>query len=430
MNRTAEAVLVLAAAGLATFGVLLVNFAQGTRLDAQTAQILLAFAIVFGGLLAAVRLWAPRSVPFLIPLVANITAVGLVVIYRLDHNMAGLHRWWLLLNAGLACLWLFSVRTRGIGSLPRYRYILLAASVVLVALPLIPAGDRVPLHGVEVNGSRLWVEWQWGTEILFQPGGLARLLLVVFLASYLAERQTAFSAAGTTIGRFRLPDPRSLAPVGVAWVASTGVLVYMRDLGASLLLFGLFLIMLYMATNRPSYLVTGLGLFVTGTVVSYFLLSHVRQRIDAWFDPWADLEGAGYQIVQGMFGLASGSLSGTGLGLGEPHLIPEATNGFVFAAAAEELGLAGSVVVLAMYALLAAAGFGIALRARDLFRKLLAAGLSSVLGLQIILVVAGIVRLLPVTGLAAPFMAYGGTSPVAGFLALVLLIRISHEERT
>ena len=430
MSRTAEAVLVLAAAGLAAFGILLVNFAEAAHFDARTALTLLTFVVVFGGLLTAIRAWAPRSVPFLIPLAATITAVGFVMVYRLDHNLAGEQRWWLLLNAGLAALWLFSVRTRGVGSLRRYRYVFLGASAVLAALPLIPPGDRWPLHGVEINGSRLWVEWQWGAEIVFQPGEVARLLLVVFLASYLSEHQTALSAVGPSFGRFRLPTLRSLAPMGVAWVAGFAVLAYLRDPGASLLLFGVFLIMLYMATNRPSYLATGSGLLAAGAVVAYFLLSHVRQRIGAWLDPWADIEGAGHQIVQGLFALAAGSLSGTGLGLGEPDLIPAAATSFVFAAAAEELGLAGSVVVLAAYALLVATGFGIALRARDLFRKLLAAGLSVVLGLQTVLVVAGVVRLLPVTGMTSPFMSYGGYSPVAGFLLLALLARVSHEEHT
>ena len=430
MSRTAEAVLVLAAAALAGFGVLLVNFAKGANINADTPVTLLVFVIVFGGLLAAVSSWAPRSVPFLIPLVATLTAVGFVILYRLDPHLAGVQRWWLLSNAGLGALWLFSVRARGIRSLARHRYVFLAAAAVLAALPLIPHVDGLPLHGLRVNGSRLWVEWNWGVRIPFQPGEVARLLLVVFLASFLSRHQTALSAAGRTVGRFRLPQPKGLVPVAVSWIAGMGVLVYLEDLGASLLLFGVFLVMLYMATNRPSYLATGSGFFVAGLLAAYFVADHVRDRIDAWFDPWANLAGAGRQTVQGLFALAAGSLSGTGLGLGEPDLIPAATSGFVFAAAGEELGLAGSVVVLAAYALLVATGFGIALRARDLFRKLLAAGLSLTLGLQTVLVVSGVLRLLPATDMSAPFMSSGGSSTVAGFLLLALLARTSHEERT
>ena len=430
MSRTAEAVLVLAAAALAAFGVLLVNFARGVNLNADTPVTLLVFLIVFGGLLAAVTSWAPRSVPFLIPLAATLTAVGFVVLYRLDPHVAGAQRWWLLSNAGLAALWLFSARTRGIRSLAGHRYIFLAAAAVLASLPLVPPVDGLPLQGLRINGARLWVEWDWAVRILFQPGEVAQLLVVVFLASFLSEHQTALSAAGRTTGRYRLPQPWGLLPVGVSWIASLGVLLYLEDIGASLLLFGVCLVMLYMATNRPSYLATGSGLFVAGLVVAYFVVGHVRDRIDAWFDPWASLEGAGRQTIQGLFALAAGSLSGTGLGLGEPDLIPAATSGFIFAASGEELGLAGSVVVLAAYALLVATGFGIALRARDLFRKLLAAGLSLTLGLQTVLVISGVLRILPVTDMTAAFMSSGGSSTVAGFLILALLARTSHEERT
>ena len=420
----------LAAAALAGFGVLLVNFARGVNLNADTPVTLLVFVIVFGTLLAAVSSWAPRSVPFLIPLAATLTAVGFVILYRLDHQLAGVQRWWLLSNAGMAALWLFSVRTKGIRTLARHRYVYLAVAVAIASLPLIPEMDGLPLHGLHINGSGLWVEWVWGVRIPFQPGEVARLLLVVFLASFLSEYQTTLSAAGRTIGRFRLPRPSGLLPVGVGWIASLGVLVYLEDLGASLLLMGVFVAMLYMATNRPSYLATGAGLSLAGLMVAYFVVGQVRDRVDAWVDPWASLDGIGQQTVQGLFALGAGSLSGAGLGLGEPDLIPGATTSFAFAASAEELGLAGSVVVLAAYALLVATGFGIALRARDLFRKLLAAGLSLTLGLQTVLVVAGVVRILPATDMTAPFMSSGGSSTVAGFLLLVLLARTSHEERT
>ena len=430
MSRTAEAVLVLAASALAAFGVLLVNFARGVNLNADTPVTLAVFVMVFGGLLVAVTSWAPRSVPFLIPLAATLTAVGFVILYRLDPHVAGVQRWWLLSNAGLAVLWLFSARTKGIRSLTRLRYVFLAAAAVLASLPLIPPGVGLPLQGLQIDGARLWVEWNWAVRIPFQPGEVARLLLVVFLASFLSEHQTALSAAGRTKGKYRLPQPLGLLPVGVSWIAGLGVLLYLEDVGASLLLFGVFLVMLYMATNRPSYLATGSGLFVAGVAVAYFVVGNVRDRIDAWLDPWASLESAGQQTVQGLFALAAGSLSGTGLGLGEPDLIPAATTGFVFAASGEELGLAGSVVVLAAYALLVATGFGIALRARDLFRKLLAAGLSLTLGLQTVLVISGVLRILPVTDMAAPFMSSGGSSTVAGFLMLALLARTSHEERT
>ena len=285
------------------------------------------------------------------------------------------------------------------------------------------------MHGLEVNGSRLWVRLNAGVQIQFQPGEVAKLLLVVFLASFLAERQTVLSVSTRNLGRFNIPEPRQLTPVVIAWAASFAVLIYQRDLGASLLLFGVFIVMLYMATNRGTYLATGLGMFGAGVILAFTRFDHVQRRVTAWLDPWSDYEGAGYQIAQGMFAMGNGSLTGSGLGLGRPDLIPAAATDFVFAAVAEEMGLAGSVVVIAAYGLLVATGFGIAVRSRDLFRKLLAAGLSFVLGLQTILILAGVMRIMPVTGITLPFMSYGGSSLLANFLLLALLARVSHEER-
>ena len=430
MSRPAEAAIILAAAGLAAFGVSLVNFADGGSVDAQSALTFLVFSLAFGALLAAMRAWASAAVPFLIPLAATISSVGFVAVYRLDRDLADLQRWWLLLGSGLAVLALYAMRNRGVDPLRRYRYLFLAAAVGLLLLPLLPSSGPFPLHGLEVNGSRLWVRFDAGIRIQFQPGEVAKLLLVVFLASFLSERQTALSISNRRVGRVRIPEPRQLTPVVIAWLTSFAVLIYQRDLGASLLLFSVFIVMLYMATNRVAYLATGLAMFGAGVVVAYIQFDHVQRRVSAWLDPWADYEGAGYQVAQGMFAMASGSLSGSGLGLGRPDLIPAAATDFVFAVVAEEMGLAGSIVVIAAYALLVATGFGIAVRSRDLFRKLLAAGLSFVLGLQTILILAGVMRLMPVTGITLPFMSYGGSSLLSNFLLLALLARVSHEERT
>jgi len=208
------------------------------------------------------------------------------------------------------------------------------------------------------------------------------------------------------------------------------VLVYQRDLGASLLLFGLFIGMLYVATGRGFYLGLGFVLVTIAGGVAYTMFSHVQVRIEAWIDPFADYAGAGYQTAQGLFAMGSGSLTGSGLGLGRPDLIPAAATDFVFAAIGEELGLAGSIAVIVGYAFLVAIGFGIALRSRDRFRKYLAAGLTILLGLQTFLIIAGIVRLFPITGITLPFMSYGGSSLLASAFIAALLGRISHEERT
>ncbi len=430
MTRTTEAGLVLGAAGLAAFGVLLVNLARGRHLDADTAVTLLVLGVALGGLLVAVGLWARHAVPFLIPLAGLLAAVGFVMVFRLDRNLAGGQRWWLLLSAALAGLWLFGVREAGIRSLRRRTLLLWTLALGLVALLFIPPVGWLPLHGLRIGGSLLWVEWDWGFRGQFQPGELVTLILVILLASLLTRHRTSLSEAGVTGGRFHLPRLRSLAPVGIGGIAGSALLFLQGDPSAALLPFGVFLIMLYIATGRPSYLATGSGVFLSGMTLAYFLLPQVRHRIDAWIDPWGHLDGVGYQTIHGLFALAAGSLSGTGPGLGDPDLMPAAATGYVFAAAGEELGLAGAVAIVAAHALLVATGFGIALRATDLFRKLLAAGLSTAFALQTLLVLGGVVRLLPATGLSSPFLSAGGSSTLAGLMIVGLLARISHEERT
>lgn len=425
MSRIAEAVLVLATTGLAVFGVLLVNFAEGTYLDRQVVLTIVVFVTVFGGLLTAVHRWAPGSVPYLIPLAATLTAVGFVMIYRLDHGLAGQQSWWLMLSAGLAALVLFKLQKGGVGSLKPYGWVSLAAAVLLLALPAIPA-VAPPLHGDSADGA----SWGWMADIVFPPAEIARLFLVIFLAAYLADHQSSLTMEGQSIGRFRLPELRGLIPIGLACTVAFAVLVYENDLGASLLLFGLFPIMFYMATNRPAYLTVGFGVYALGLAAVALVAPGVRGSLSAWLRPWTDDTEVGSQVVQSLFALAAGSISGTGPGLGEPDLVPAAATSHVFAAVAEELGLAGSIVVLAAYVLLVATGFGIALRARDPFRKLLASGLSLLVGLQTLLLLAGLVRVLPPSAMMAPFMSYGGASSIGAFVLLALLARVSHEEPT
>ena len=430
MSRTAEAVLVLAAAGLAAFGVLLVDFAGSGASFSAPGLIFLWYGAVFGGFLAAIRRWAPRAVPFLIPPAATIAAIGYVMVYRLDRGLADRQRWWLLIGAGLAALLLFWLRGRGLAVLRRRPWIWPASAAGLAVLPALPRGGPLPLGGLELGGARLWVEWQWGPDVFLQPGEAAKLMLAVFLAMYLSDRQSALSAGGPRLGRLRLPGLHPAAALGSAWAVGWAALALYQDLGASLMLFGLFVVMLYAATNRAAYLGIGFGGYALGAAGAYFLFEQVRRQAEVWIDPWSHYEGAGYQTVQGLFALGAGSLSGAGLGLGRPDLIPDVAFRFPLAAVAEEMGLAGSVAVLAAYALLAAAGFGVALRSRDLFRKLAAAGLTLLIGLQAAVSAAGTVRLLPAPGLPAPFLSYGGSSIVTAFLALALLARISHEERT
>ncbi len=430
MTRNAEASLLASAAVLAALGVALVNFASGVGFDAQAALTFLVFGLAFGGVHLALRRWAPTANPYVFPIAAFLTAIGFIEVYRLDRDLAAIQRWSLLIAGGLAAFVLFALRDEGVAALRRFRYIFLLLAVGLLLLPLLP--DDWPLHGAEVFGSRLWVrvELPFGDRTLsFQPGEVAKLLLTVFLASYLADRHLAM-AAGRQIGRMRIPDPRHLFPVVIAAAASFLVLIYQRDLGASLLLFVLFVGMMYIATGRAAYLVTGGTLVAIGGIVAYRAFDHVQRRVSAWLSPFDDFTDTGYQIAQSLFALGSGSLTGSGLGLGRPDLIPAAATDFVFAAVGEEMGLAGSIAVITGYALLIAAGFGIALRSRDVFRKFLAAGLTLVIGVQAFLIIAGVTRLLPVTGITLPFMSYGGSSLLANMVLITLLARISHGERT
>jgi cell division protein FtsW (lipid II flippase) len=252
--------------------------------------------------------------------------------------------------------------------------------------------------------------------------------MVVFVAAYLAEHQKALREAKRHFGPIRMPEPRQLTPLLVAWGLSMVILVAQRDLGASILLFAGFVLLLYAATGAGGYLIAGGLLTLVGASAAYFAFDHVQRRVVAWLAPFEHYQDEGFQIAQGIFGLATGSLTGSGPGLGRPDLIPNASTDFIFAAVGEELGFAGTVAIIALYALLVAVGLGIAFRSRDLFRKLLGAGLIFVFSVQVFLIVGGILRLVPLTGITLPFMSYGGSAIVGNLLLIALLLRISHEE--
>jgi len=429
MTRRTEGVLIAAAALLTGIGAAVVTLSVDGRATFDVVLTPAAFLLAFGGMHLAVRLWAERAVPFLLPLAALLAAIGWIEVFRIDRDLGRLQRGWLVMGAAVAVLVLWSLREGGTAVLRRFRYLSLAAALILLLLPLLP--DSWPLRGATVGGSRLWVRLEiadW--SLSFQPGEAAKLLLVVFLAAYLADRQRALTDMRRSIGPLRIPEPRQLLPVVLAFGLSFAVLVYQRDLGASLLLFAVFATMLYTATARPAYLITGGALVAAGGVAAYRWFDHVQRRVAAWLHPFDDFSDTGYQVAQGLFALAAGGVLGAGIGGGSPGLIPAAATDYVFAAVAEELGLAGGLAVLTAFGLLLTAGFGIAVRARDRFRALLAAGLTLTLGVQTLLIVAGVLRLFPVTGITLPFMSYGGSSLLANLALLVLLARVSHEERS
>jgi cell division protein FtsW (lipid II flippase) len=433
MTRNVEGATIVAASILAAFAVALVNFSQDRTVDAQVALTFLVLVISFGGLQLAVRAFASRATPLLIAPVTALTALGFFQIYRLDlalgTDRAALQRWWILIGAGLAILVLVLLNRTSISILRRYRNITLLISILLLLMPNLPSDWGFPLRGLEINGSRLWVLLDVGfTNLQFQPAELAKLGLVAYVAAYLADHQRALREAKRTIGPFHFPEPRQLIPLLVTWGVSVLILISQRDLGASILLFAGFVLLLYAATGTAGYLVAGGMLTVVAGVASYMAFDHVQRRVIAWLAPFEHYEDQGYQIAQGLFAMGTGSLSGSGPGLGRPDLIPNAATDFIFAAVGEELGFAGTVAVIALFALVITVGLGIAFRSRDTFRKLLAAGLTFVLAVQTFLIIGGIVRLVPLTGITLPFMSYGGSAIVGNMILVALLLRISHEE--
>jgi cell division protein FtsW (lipid II flippase) len=433
MTRNAEGAIIVAACVLAGFGVTLVNFAQDLTIDAQVALTFLVFLIGFGGLHLAVRAFAPKATPLLVAPVAALTALGFFQIYRLDlalgTNRAGLQRWWILIACGLATLTLALLARTSITILRRYRNITLLISVILLLLPNLPSDWGFPLRGLSVNGSRLWIVLDVGfTSLQFQPAELAKLGLVIYVAAYLADHQRALREARRHLGPIDFPEPRQLIPLLITWGVSVLILISQRDLGASLLLFVGFVLLLYAATGTAGYLVAGAFLGLVAGIASFMAFEHVQRRVIGWLAPFEHYEDEGFQIAQGLFAMGTGSLSGAGPGLGRPDLIPNAATDFIFAAVGEELGFAGTVSVLALFALVVTVGIGIAFRSRDTFRKLLAAGLTFVLGVQTFLIIGGIVRIVPLTGITLPFMSYGGSALVGNLILVALLLRISHEE--
>ena len=393
MNRNAEAALVIAASTVAAMGVALVNFTVGDGLDAQVALTFLVFVAAFGGVHLSMRRWAPTANPYLLPLAGFLAAIGFTELYRLRPDLAGLQRWSFLVAGAGASLVLYALRDEGVAMLRRYRYIFLTTAVILLLLPLLP--ETWPLRGAEVNGSRLWVRltlpFGSGQTLSFQPGEVAKILLTVFLASYLAERQRIAgdhaphhrplpgAGATPTWGRSSLP-PR----------ASFAVLVYQRDLGASLLLFALFVGLLYVATG-PHRIPRGRGRLDRRWRAPG--LPAVRPRRSAGSSPGSipstTTSTRGTRSPRASLRSAAEASPDRDWDWDRPDLIPEAATDFMFAAVAEEMGLAGSIAVIVAFALFVAAGFGIALRARDLFRKFLAAGLTIVFAVQAFLIIAG-----------------------------------------
>ena len=388
----------------------LASLGRSASLPADVGPFLVVILALFGAAHVAVRLLAPDADGTLLPLVAVLNGVGYVFIARLDPDLAGLQAVWTALGVGAFIATLAVVRRAR--DLERYRYSFALLGVGLLLMPLVPGIGRT------IGGARLWVSIG---SINFQPGELAKVALAVFFAAYLVEKRELLATA-TAAAR-----GRAFGPILLAWGASLVVMTAEKDLGSSLLFFALFISMLWLATAQAAYLGIGLGLFSAGALFAFSAFSHVQTRVDTWLDPWSRADSQGYQLVQAAYAFGSGGFAGTGPGLGSPGKIPAATTDFIFAAVGEELGLLGTAAVLVMFVLIVGSGLRIALWAEQPFEKLLAAGLTTILAVQTFVIIGGVTRLVPLTGVTLPFMSYGGSSLVANYILLALLLRISDD---
>lgn len=395
-------------------------------------------ALISSGLLmlvthAVVRWQVPYADPILLPVVSALNLLGLAMIHRLD--IAGAQRavangtaeptpdvylqltW---MAVGLLVFMFAVIALPDHRQLQRYTWTAGFAGLILLFVPLLP------VIGTEVNGARLWVR---ALGMSFQPGEVAKVALTLFFAGFLVTRRHSLALVQAKVLGVGMPRPKDLGPLVLMWVVALLVLVLEHDLGTSLLFFGMFVVMLYIATARRSWVVIGALLLATSGYAAYRVFDHVHVRFTVWLHPFADASGNGFQIVQSLYGLANGGIFGTGWGQGYPQLVPFAKTDFIMSALGEELGLTGLVAILLLYAMIIERGARAAAATRDPFGNLLAMGLTTVMALQTFIVIAGVTRLIPLTGLTTPYMSYGGSSLVANYLILAVLMRVSNLAR-
>jgi cell division protein FtsW (lipid II flippase) len=369
----------------------------------------------------AVRRWAPGADGTVLPLAGLLNGIGYVFIARLDEDgdLAFRQALWTAVGilAFIATVY-FVKRPR---DLERYRYSALLVAIVLIMMPLLP------VLGKTVKGARIWIGLG---PFTFQPGEIAKLCLAVFFAAYLVEKRELLALPVWPRSRPVLPDPKHLGPVILAWGVAMVVIVAEKDLGTALLFFTLFMVMLWVSTGRARYLAVGFGLFGFGAFVAWLLFSHVQVRVTTWIDPYETADTGGYQILQGWYAMADGGVTGRGLGLGLGNRVPEAENDFIFAIIAEELGLLGTTAIICAFLLLVGSGLRIALAQQGAFEKLLATGLTTLLGVQAFIILGGVTRVLPLTGVVLPFVSYGGSALLANYVLLGLLVRLSDDANT
>jgi cell division protein FtsW (lipid II flippase) len=433
-RRGVELALIAFAVALAVLAFIDVGLGHSSSIPASTPEYGIGLLVIFLAAHLAVRRLAPYADPVLLPAAAALNGIGLVIIYRLDLESADeakasglpapagdahLQLLWTVVGVALFIGVLAFLRDHR--PLQRYMYTMMVLGLFLLFLPAI-----LPARFSEVNGAHIWIRFG---GMSFEPEEIAKIALDIFFAAYLVTKRELLSLAGRRVLGVELPRGRDLGPVLLAWIASVAVLGLESDVGTALLFFGIFVSMLYVATQRRSWLLIGGVLFVVAVTAAAKLFAHVRERFTIWFHPFQYATTSGYQLVQGLFGLANGGILGTGLGQGHPGLVPFANTDFIATSIGEELGLTGLMALLVLYVLLIERGLRTALILRDGFGKLLAVGLSFGLALQVFVQVGGVTRLIPLTGIALPFLSYGGSSLVANWIVIALLIRMSDSAR-
>ncbi|MDX8049446.1 FtsW/RodA/SpoVE family cell cycle protein [Lentzea sp. BCCO 10_0798] len=435
-RRGTELVMLSFAAGLVTLALILVELNQERSLSLRILYLGLAYLALFACAHLAVRRWAPYADPAILPCVALLNGLGLVVIHRIDLALEGTvfpdGSTWdpvafkQVIWTGIGLL-MFAATLKFLPDhrmLARFGYTFGLVGLVALLLPGVLPGFIAPT----INGAKIWLRVG---PLSLQPGEFAKILLMVFFAAFLVSKRDLFTVAGRRFLGMDLPRARDLGPLFAAWGVTVAVMVLQKDLGSSLLFFGIVLVLLYIATERAAWVVLGLGLFAGGAVIAWKLFNHVQQRVANWQDPIAryDVIGGGYQISQSLFGLATGGIGGAGLGAGRPEMIPEANTDFITAVIGEELGFVGFAALLLVYMVFALRGLRGAISVRDSFGKLLGGGLAFAVCFQVFIVVGGVTKLIPMTGITAPFLSYGGSSLLANYILVALLLRISAAAR-
>lgn len=416
-RRNIELVLLCVAAPLVALPFAMLALNDGQTLGANTFGVPLGIFAAFVIAHLSVRKFAPGADPAILPLAFALSGIGIAFVTRLAPDVAARQVMWLFL--GVACMVVVLALLRNIDRLANYKYTLMIVGFALLLSPLLP------LVGKEVNGSQIWLNF--GGVLSFQPGEIAKIAIVLFLAGYLAQNREMLSVFTWRIGPFRLPDIRTLLPLLLMWVLAMLIVVFEKDLGSALVLFFVFLVMLYAATGKKFYLVIGLGLAAVAAVGLYFVFGHVRARVSIWLDPFADAMDAGYQIVQAIYSMADGDLFGVGIGRGMADTIPYVENDFIFAAIAEEAGLLGAAGLLLLFLCYAIRGFVTAARAKSDVSSFIAVGMTAVVVLQAFIIVGGVTRLIPLTGITLPFISQGGSSLLASFIIVGFLLRCGDE---